>query len=163
MFDKKLNLFFSAVQCSGCLSGRIQRVVIGSKGCIGNLIRSTLAAVGCLAPCVVLPVHQRQANQVSGMSNATARQKFLSGTLSLSLSLSLETLSCSMPNKVKARAHTTFRFFSLFFFFFFATDKRQHIVLFLTTLTGSFLSRTGPPILAGSLLSRTGSSMFLTG
>ena len=34
---------------------------------------------------------------------------------------------------------------------------------FLTTLTGSFLSWTGPPILTGSLLSRTGSSMFLTG
>ena len=33
-------------------------------------------------------------------------------------------------------------------------------IRFLTTLTGSFLSRTGPPILAGSLLSRTGSSMF---
>ena len=28
---------------------------------------------------------------------------------------------------------------------------------FLTTLTGSLLSRTGPPILASSLLSRTGS------
>ena len=43
------------------------------------------------------------------------------------------------------------------FFFFFQRFNQ----LFLTTLTGSFLNRTGPPILAGSLLSRTGSSMFL--
>ena len=116
------------------LSWHTHRVVIGSKVCIGNLIRSTLAAVGCLAPCVGFPVHRRQANQVSGMSNAsqiwTVRQKFMSMTLSLSLSLSLSlflspslslSLSLFLASCQTNRAHIFFNSFlysSLFCFFF---------------------------------------------
>ena len=119
------------------LSWHTHRVVIGSKVCIGNLIRSTLAAVGCLAPCVGFPVHRRQANQVSGMSNAsqiwTVRQKFMSMThsLSLSLSLSLFLASCQ-TNKARiffnSFLYSSFFCFFFLFPFFFSTDKRQHIV-----------------------------------
>ena len=43
---------------------------------------------------------------------------------------------------------------------FFSVKNLPIINRFLTTLTGSLLSRTGPPILTSSLLSRTGSSML---
>ena len=139
---------------SGCLSWHTQRVVIGSKVCIGNLIRSMLAAVGYLAPCVGFPVHRRQANQVSGMSNAsqiwTVRQKFMSMTLSLSLSLSLSIyLSISISISIypspspsllhhakQTRARIFFNsfflllFFCFFFLFLFFFQQTKCSILF---------------------------------